>query len=242
MPALRISDAAARSGVPATTLRYYEDVGLLRPGRTPAGYRIYDERAVEQIRFIAAARRLRLPLEAIAELTQMWQSRPCRSVKQRLRPLIDQQLERLERDRAAVAEIDARLRSALHRLDTLPDRDTACAPTCAFLTEPAPEPGPEPEIACSLTPTDHRDRLEHWTTTLADVPWTATPTGAVLQVPADRTAALASLIVAEQQCCPFLSFRLTFTGPTTQLEITAPEHARTAVLDLVVGARTQTSQ
>ncbi|MGU3500710.1 MerR family DNA-binding transcriptional regulator [Mycobacterium sp. C31M] len=43
MTDMRISQLAARSGVPATTLRYYESAGLLRAGRTAAGYRIYDE-------------------------------------------------------------------------------------------------------------------------------------------------------------------------------------------------------
>ncbi|WP_416316268.1 MerR family DNA-binding transcriptional regulator [Streptomyces sp. S584] len=36
---MRISQLAERSGVPATTLRFYEGVGLLPADRTPAGYR-----------------------------------------------------------------------------------------------------------------------------------------------------------------------------------------------------------
>ncbi|HEX4249696.1 MAG TPA: MerR family DNA-binding transcriptional regulator, partial [Pseudonocardia sp.] len=37
---MRISQLAERSGVPATTLRFYESSGLLPSGRSPAGYRL----------------------------------------------------------------------------------------------------------------------------------------------------------------------------------------------------------
>ncbi|MFD4918137.1 MerR family transcriptional regulator [Streptomyces virginiae] len=44
MSALRISQLAERSGVPASTLRFYETAGLLPAERTPSGYRRYGER------------------------------------------------------------------------------------------------------------------------------------------------------------------------------------------------------
>lgn len=53
---MRISQLAERSGVPATTLRVYEGAGLLSVGRTPAGYRMYGEDAVERLGFIGACR------------------------------------------------------------------------------------------------------------------------------------------------------------------------------------------
>ncbi|MDG9719768.1 MerR family DNA-binding transcriptional regulator [Streptomyces sp. DH24] len=49
MRTYRISQLAERSGVPATTLRFYEDAGLLPADRTPAGYRVYGEDAVERL-------------------------------------------------------------------------------------------------------------------------------------------------------------------------------------------------
>ena len=48
----------------ATTLRFYEGAGLL-PGRTPAGYRVYGEDAVERLGFIGAGKHLGLLLEEI---------------------------------------------------------------------------------------------------------------------------------------------------------------------------------
>ncbi|MFI0729343.1 MerR family transcriptional regulator [Streptomyces sp. NPDC021225] len=55
---MRISQLAERSGVPATTLRYYESAGLLAADRSPADYRLYGEEAVERLAFIGSAKHL----------------------------------------------------------------------------------------------------------------------------------------------------------------------------------------
>jgi MerR family copper efflux transcriptional regulator len=55
---MRIGQLADRCGVSEKTLRYYEDIGVLRsPRRTPSGYRDYDDSALAQLRFIRAAQR-----------------------------------------------------------------------------------------------------------------------------------------------------------------------------------------
>ncbi|MFJ8923786.1 MerR family transcriptional regulator [Streptomyces sp. NPDC102415] len=83
---MRISQLAERSGVPATTLRFYEGAGLLPADRTPAGYRVYGEDAVERLAFIGAAKHLGLSLEEIGELLGVWEAGACRDVKADLRP------------------------------------------------------------------------------------------------------------------------------------------------------------
>ena len=60
-----ISEVARRSGVPARTLRYYEEIGLLRPERTPSGYREYNERVFDRLTFIRSAQALGLSLAEI---------------------------------------------------------------------------------------------------------------------------------------------------------------------------------
>ena len=74
MSTYRISQLAERTGVPATTLRFYEQSGLLPAGRTPAGYRVYDETAVDQLAFINSGKMMGLALDEIGELLQVWQS------------------------------------------------------------------------------------------------------------------------------------------------------------------------
>jgi len=66
---LTVSQLARRAGVAADTVRYYERVGLLpAPARTAAGYRQYDQAAVERLRLIRAAQAAGLRLRDIGEL------------------------------------------------------------------------------------------------------------------------------------------------------------------------------
>jgi len=85
MTDLLISQLAERTGVPATTLRFYESAGLLPAGRTPGGYRVYDEDAVHRLGFISAAKRLGLSLGEIAVLLRVWADGSCAQVRDSLR-------------------------------------------------------------------------------------------------------------------------------------------------------------
>lgn len=54
------------TGVSIRTLRYYDAIGLLKPTRlTDAGYRLYDEKALETLQEIMFFRELSVPLPAI---------------------------------------------------------------------------------------------------------------------------------------------------------------------------------
>ena len=69
---LRIGELAARTGFTAKTLRYYEDIGVIRPdGRSGSGYRLYDDAAIERLRFVRRARGLGLRLEDIARILEI---------------------------------------------------------------------------------------------------------------------------------------------------------------------------
>ena len=101
----RISQLAERTGFSASTLRYYEQAGLLpNTARTPGGYRSYDDRAVGRLRFIARAKQLGLPLEEIRNLASVWDAGDCAPVQDRLAALLTSKIEEV-RDR--VAELTA---------------------------------------------------------------------------------------------------------------------------------------
>lgn len=69
---LTIGAFAKAVGVRPDTIRYYERNALLAdPGRTPAGYRIYDEHDVERVRFIRKAQKLGFTLKEIAVLLSL---------------------------------------------------------------------------------------------------------------------------------------------------------------------------
>ncbi|WP_257141802.1 MerR family transcriptional regulator [Streptomyces sp. sk226] len=75
---MRISQLAERSGVPATTLRFSEGAGRLPADRTPAGYRLYGEAAVERLAFIGAAKHLGLPRRGSVSCSGWGGSGACR--------------------------------------------------------------------------------------------------------------------------------------------------------------------
>lgn len=73
---MKIGEVAERSGVPAKTIRYYEEVGLLpAPERAANGYRVYESRSVDLLRFIARARGLGFSLDEVQDLVGLWQDK-----------------------------------------------------------------------------------------------------------------------------------------------------------------------
>jgi DNA-binding transcriptional MerR regulator len=87
---MRISELAEKVGVPTSTVRYYERIGLLsEPSRTGSGYRDYDEESASRLLFVARARRLGLNCEQIAELLPIWGGTNCASAHDKVTRLID---------------------------------------------------------------------------------------------------------------------------------------------------------
>jgi len=89
MADFRISEVAERTGFSRSTLRFYEDVGLIVPaGRSRNGYRSYDDRDLERLRFIARSKRLGLSLDDITGLVELFDLDECAPVQKRLRALL----------------------------------------------------------------------------------------------------------------------------------------------------------
>ena len=66
---LMIGDLASATGTKVNTIRFYEDIGLMRPAaRTPSGWRTYDDAAVSRLRFIRRARKLGFDTDEIRAL------------------------------------------------------------------------------------------------------------------------------------------------------------------------------
>jgi MerR family Zn(II)-responsive transcriptional regulator of zntA len=66
---MKIGEVATRAGVPAKTIRFWEDQRLLSPpDRTPAGYRDYDPEILERLAFISHAQVAGLTLEQIRQV------------------------------------------------------------------------------------------------------------------------------------------------------------------------------
>jgi len=88
---VRISQVAAQAGVAASTVRYYERLGLMPPpSRTTSGYRAYDDEAAARLRFIIRAKEIGLTLEQIAELLPIWDDVNCAVTHEEMTRLVDQ--------------------------------------------------------------------------------------------------------------------------------------------------------
>ena len=72
MKGLTIGKIAKQTGVNAVTLRFYEQCGLIpKANRTPAGYRMYPENLVEQVKFVKNAKTAGFSLAEISELSEL---------------------------------------------------------------------------------------------------------------------------------------------------------------------------
>ena len=220
-----ISQLARHTRVPATTLRYYESTGLLPAERSPGGYRLYGEPAVERLTFIGTAKRLGLALEEIGELLHVWETGACVQVKSELRPRLRARLDEAERRRDDAAGFVGVLQGALAHLESLPDRTSRCDPNCGFLGLPdGPDAGTyrDAPVACSLTADDVGDRAVQWHSALTDAVREPVTGGLRLTVPVERLTAVAELAAAEHACCPFFDIRLHLEGPRLHLQVLAP--------------------
>lgn len=72
---MKINDAAERSGLPAKTIRYYEEIGLIRPTRGPNGYRDFAERDLHKLAFLSRARSLGFSIEECRALLALYEDR-----------------------------------------------------------------------------------------------------------------------------------------------------------------------
>ena len=61
---LTISQLAERAGIPTTTIRYYERIGLVEPEDRSAGnYRLYSRASLDKLKFIKAAQAIGFTLD-----------------------------------------------------------------------------------------------------------------------------------------------------------------------------------
>lgn len=249
---------AAQTGFSPSALRFYEGAGLVEPGRTSAGYRVYDDRAVARLRFIGRAKDLGLSLDEVAELLPAWEGDECGEVAG---PLAIRVAEKVRETRTRIAELTvlaAELEAAGHRL-THEVANGPCGPSCACTPAPAPLDdrvvvalGSKPAsslatgsvpIACTLTPGEAVDRVGDWERLLAQR--SGAPVRrvdgdigsvAVRFAPDPHVAsAAAELAAAEQACCAFIDFTLRIDRSGTELTATTALDAM-PIVDAILGA------
>jgi DNA-binding transcriptional MerR regulator len=111
---MKIGELASRLGIAPSTIRYYEQIGLLKPPvRSANGYRRYSEESAVRIRQIQAASKLGIPLDAVRTLF----AADGRSVKTRAAEQIALRLREIEATQAALQRQHQDLLDLLKNLD-----------------------------------------------------------------------------------------------------------------------------
>lgn len=70
---MNIGEVAQRSGLPAKTIRYYEEIGLIRPRRSDNGYRSFAGTDLHKLAFIGRARALGFTIEECRTLLALYE-------------------------------------------------------------------------------------------------------------------------------------------------------------------------
>lgn len=124
---MNIKEVGAATGLPAKTIRYYEDIGLVSPNRQSNGYRVFSESDQHKLAFLARARSLGFPVESCRSLLALYddKGRASADVKQIAREHL--------------TEIDRKLTELSAMRDTLGHLVEACAgddrPDCPILKD-----------------------------------------------------------------------------------------------------------
>ena len=130
MHGLKIGDLAERTGTSAPTIRYYEQIGLLRrAARQPGGQRVYSRDDVERLTFIRRCRDFDFSIEQVRMLVSLMQDPNSSCMVAR-----DMAAEHLTAVRAKMRELRALERSLISFVKSC---DTSCAggsgPDCVIL-------------------------------------------------------------------------------------------------------------
>lgn len=70
---MNIGDAGQAAGLPAKTIRYYEDIGLIKPMRDANGYRAFRDSDIHKLTFLGRARALGFTIEDCRNLLALWE-------------------------------------------------------------------------------------------------------------------------------------------------------------------------
>lgn len=128
---MNIGLASERSGLPAKTIRYYEDIGLISADRAPNGYRDYSDADVHRLSFLHRACTLGFSIGDCRQLLDLYRDRNRASHDVR------------EIARAHVEAIDAKLKELQSMRATLDRLIHAChgdhRPDCPILEDIAGE-------------------------------------------------------------------------------------------------------
>ncbi|APX10499.1 Cu(I)-responsive transcriptional regulator [Tateyamaria omphalii] len=124
---MNISQAAEVTHLPAKTIRYYEDIGLISPDRGANGYRSFSDTHIHQLTFLARARALGFSVEDCRSLLALWEDRARASAD--VRKIAQEHLQAIE---TKIADLTAMRDTLSHLVQTCAGDDR---PDCPILNK-----------------------------------------------------------------------------------------------------------
>lgn len=104
---MNIGDVSSLTGLPAKTIRYYEDIGLVKPLRSENGYRAFRESDAHKLAFLGRARALGFTIEDCRNLLALYEDEERSSAEVKL--MAEQNLEEIEDKISKLQEMRATL-------------------------------------------------------------------------------------------------------------------------------------
>lgn len=107
---MNIGMVASESGLPAKTIRYYEDIGLITPDRLENGYRSYNQQDTEKLRFLQRSRSLGFSIEDCRKLLSLYEdtnraSADVKAVARKHLGKVEQKIREVESLRGTLTEL-----------------------------------------------------------------------------------------------------------------------------------------
>ena len=122
---MNIGEVSERSGLPAKTIRYYEEIGLINIPRDPNGYRRFGDGELEHLSFLARARGLGFSIEDCRALLGLY--RNAERASSEVKAIATRHLEAIE----------AKIHDLTSMRESLADMVESCAgdhqPHCSIL-------------------------------------------------------------------------------------------------------------
>ncbi len=108
---MRIGQLAKKLGMRTSAIRYYEDLGLLRPPRRVSGRRVYEADSLNALRLIQAAQVAGFKLEEIRQLIKLLENQ---AQAERLWPqMVEAKIAELEQSISQLQQARDSLKGAL---------------------------------------------------------------------------------------------------------------------------------
>jgi DNA-binding transcriptional MerR regulator len=130
---LKIGEVSAATGLPVKTIRYYEEIGLLKPTvkRSRSGYRLVTLNVLNRLAFIKRSQALGLSLSEVQSILEVHDQGqlPCGEVKQHLEAKVDE----INRQILALQTLRSELQGILSGWQDQPSAQEAAQTICPNL-------------------------------------------------------------------------------------------------------------